>query len=152
MVGKRDAERVGSRRDVAGVSPWPLGSPARRSRPISSTTATAPRLTHPPLVRSEWMIANPPFRLGLQFTLRALALATEGRRHVRRRPSAANASAPAAEFAASSCPVRRATVDNTVTARATTCGGNARVGHPAAEHRVAACYVLAMCLLCPKCG
>ena len=35
-------------------------------------------LNDPPLTRPGWIITNPPFRLGLKFTLRALALATEG--------------------------------------------------------------------------
>jgi hypothetical protein len=35
-------------------------------------------LTHPPLVRPQWVITNPPFRLGIEFTLHALTLASQG--------------------------------------------------------------------------
>jgi hypothetical protein len=41
-------------------------------------TAPVDFLTHAPLVRPDWTITNPPFRLGVEFTLRALTLAGEG--------------------------------------------------------------------------
>jgi hypothetical protein len=41
-------------------------------------TALVDFLTQKPLVRPVWIITNPPFRLGIEFTLHALTLASEG--------------------------------------------------------------------------